>query len=150
MDKSKKFDLKKLLLDNGIIVLLMLLVLYVSIISPNFRSFRNIMNLAINAAPRVIIALGISACLITKGTDLSAGRVVGLSACLAGIMLQKPDAAGKVWPNFPQLNVWVVLLIVIAISMVFGLINGIVISYLSVPAFIGTLGMQMIPYCYCY
>ena len=146
MDKSKKFDLKKLLLDNGIIVLLMLLVLYVSIISPNFRSFRNIMNLAINAAPRVIIALGISACLITKGTDLSAGRVVGLSACLAGIMLQKPDAAGKVWPNFPQLNVWVVLLIVIAISMVFGLINGIVISYLSVPAFIGTLGMQMIVY----
>ncbi len=30
--------------------------------------------------------------------------------------------------------------------MVFGLINGIVISYLSVPAFIGTLGMQMIVY----
>ncbi len=146
MDKSKKFDLKKLLLDNGIIVLLMLLVVYVSIISPNFRSFRNIMNLAINAAPRVIIALGVSACLITKGTDLSAGRSVGLSACLAGIMLQKPDAAGKVWPDFPQLNVWVVLLIVVAISMVFGLVNGIVISYLNVPAFIGTLGMQMIVY----
>ena len=96
MDKSKKFDLKKLLLDNGIIVLLMILVLYVSITVPTFRSFRNLMNLAINAAPRVIIALGISACLITKGTDLSAGRVVGLSACLAGIMLQKPDAPGKV------------------------------------------------------
>ena len=61
-------------------------------------------------------------------------------------MLQKPDAAGKVWPDFPQLNVWVVLLIVVAISMVFGLVNGIVISYLNVPAFIGTLGMQMIVY----
>ena len=53
MDKTKKFDLKKVLLDNGIIVLLMLLVIYVSITEPNFRSFRNIMNLAINAAPRV-------------------------------------------------------------------------------------------------
>ena len=70
MDKSKKLDIKKILLDNGIIVLLMLLGVYVSIVSPNFRSFRNIMNLAINAAPRVIIALGVSACLITKGTDL--------------------------------------------------------------------------------
>lgn len=141
MDKSKKIDIKSILLNNGIILLLMLLVIYVSITEPRFRSFQNLMNLAINAAPRVIIALGVSACLITKGTDLSAGRVVGLSACLAGIMLQKPDAAGKVWPNFPQLNVWVVLLIVIAICMVFGLVNGVVISYLNVPAFIGTLGM---------
>ena len=146
MDKTKKFDLKKTLLDNGIIVLLAILVVYVSITVPTFRSWRNIMNLAINAAPRVIIALGVSGCLITKGTDLSAGRVVGLSACLSGIMLQKVDAPGKIWPNFPQLNVWLVLLIVMAICAIFGLINGIVISYLNVPAFIGTLGMQLIVY----
>ena len=146
MDKSKKIDIKNLLMNNGIIVLLMILVVYVSITVPTFRSFRNIMNLAINAAPRVIIALGVSGCLITKGTDLSAGRAVGLSACLAGIMLQKADAPGKVWPNFPQLNVWVVLLIVMAIGAIFGLINGVVISYLNVPAFIGTLGMQLIIY----
>lgn len=146
MDKSKKLDVKQVLLNNGIIVLLLILVLYVGITVPTFRSFRNIMNLAINAAPRVIIALGVSGCLITKGTDLSAGRAVGLSACLAGIMLQKPDAPSKVWPNFPQLNVFVVLLIVMAICAIFGLINGIVVSYLNVPAFIGTLGMQLIIY----
>ena len=87
MEKSKKVDIKNVLLNNGIIVLLMILVIYVSITVPTFRSFRNLMNLAINAAPRVIIALGVSGCLITKGTDLSAGRAVGLSACLAGIML---------------------------------------------------------------
>lgn len=146
MDKTNKIDVKKIITDNGIIILLAILVLYVSITVPEFRSGRNIMNLAINAAPRVIIALGVSGCLITKGTDLSAGRMVGLSACLAGMMLQKPDAAGKLWPNFPQLNVWLVLLIVIAICAVFGLINGVVISYLQVPAFIGTLGMQLIVY----
>lgn len=146
MEKSKKFDLKKVLLDNGIIVLLAILVLYVGITVPTFRSWRNIMNLAINAAPRVILALGVSGCLITKGTDLSAGRMVGLSACLAGIMLQKPDAPGKIWPNFPQLNVWLVLLICIAVCAVFGLLNGVIISYLNVPAFIGTLGTQLMIY----
>ena len=146
MDKSKKIDIKELLLNNGIIVLLLILVAYVSITVPTFRSMRNIMNLAINAAPRVIIALSVSGCLITKGTDLSAGRAVGLSACLAGIMLQKPDAPGKVWPDFPVLNVFIVLIIVMVICAIFGLINGIVISYLNVPAFIGTLGMQLIIY----
>lgn len=146
MDKTKKIDIKNILVNNGIIVLLMVLVIYVGITVPTFRSFKNIMNLAINAAPRVIIALGVSGCLITKGTDLSAGRMVGLSACLAGIMLQKPDAAGKIWPSFPQLNVWLVLLIVIAICSVFGFINGVVISFLNVPAFIGTLGMQLMVY----
>ena len=44
------------------------------------------------------------------------------------------------------MNVWLILLICIAISCVFGLINGIVVAYLNVPAFIGTLGMQMIVY----
>lgn len=143
---NSKFDLKKLLMDNGIIVLLAILVIYVGITVPTFRSANNMWNLAINAAPRVIIALGVSGCLITKGTDLSAGRQVGLAACLAGAMLQKADTSSKLWPNFPQLNVWLVLLIVIAICCVFGLINGIVISYLNVPAFIGTLGMQLIVY----
>ncbi len=146
MEKTKKFDLKTLILNNGIIILLAALVIFVGIKVPTFRTGRNLMNIALNAAPRVIIALGVSGCLITKGTDLSAGRSVGLSACLAGIMLQKPGAAGNLWPNFPQLHVIVVLLIVIAISMVFGLINGIVISCLNVPAFIGTLGMQLIIY----
>ncbi|HIR77030.1 MAG TPA: beta-methylgalactoside transporter [Candidatus Choladousia intestinipullorum] len=146
MEKTKKVDIKNLLINNGIIVLLAVLVVYVSITVPAFRSGRNIMNLAINAAPRVIIALGVSGCLITKGTDLSAGRAVGLAGCLAGLMLQKPDAAGKLWPNFPVLHIGLVLLIVIAICALFGFINGIVISYLQVPAFIGTLGMQLIVY----
>lgn len=146
MSNDKKFDLKKLLMDNGIIVLLAILVIYVGITVPTFRSVKNLWNLAINAAPRVIIALGVSGCLITKGTDLSAGRQVGLAACLAGAMLQKAETSSKLWPSFPQLNVWIVLLIVIAICCIFGLINGVVISYLNVPAFIGTLGMQLIVY----
>ena len=146
---AKKFNVKDFLINNGIIVLLAILVVYVSITVPTFRSAANLKNLAINIAPRVIVALGVSGCLITKGTDLSAGRQIGLAGCLAGIMLQNPDAAGKIWPDFPQLNAFVVLLICIAICMFFGLINGIVVAYLNVPAFIGTLGMQMIVYGVC-
>lgn len=146
---SKKINIKDFLINNGIIIVLSILVVYVSISRPNFLTVKNIMNISINAAPRVIIAFGVCGCLITKGTDLSAGRVVGLSACIAGTLLQKPDYSGKFFPNLPEMNMFLVFAIAIAVCCIFGLINGIVVAYLSVPAFIGTLGMQMIVYGVC-
>lgn len=146
---SKKISVKDFLINNGIIIVLAILVVYVSISRENFLTVKNIMNIAVNAAPRVIIAFGVCGCLITKGTDLSAGRVVGLSACIAGTLLQKPDYSGKFFPNLPELNMFLVFAIAIAICCIFGLINGIIVAYLSVPAFIGTLGMQMIVYGVC-
>ena len=143
---TKSLDIKKMLLDNGIIIVLLLLVLFTGIMKDNFFSASNLRNVLVNVAPRVIIAFGVSACLITKGTDLSAGRLVGLSACVAGTLLQNKDYANKMFPNLGDMNILVVLLIAIAICAVFGCINGIVIAHLNVPAFIGTLGMQLIGY----
>lgn len=145
---EKKLNVKDILINNGIIILILIMVLFVGVTKENFFSGSNFSNISINVACRFIIAVGVSGCLITKGTDLSAGRVVGLSACLAGTLLQKADYSGRfeLTKNFPQLKVWVVLLICVLICCIFGLINGIVVAYLNVPAFIGTLGMQMIVY----
>ena len=149
---AKKVSAKDFLINNGIIVVLLLLAVFTAIKPPTFFSRGNLINIALNVAPRFIIACGVSGCLITKGTDLSAGRMVGLSACLAGTLLQKPDYSGKFFPNMPFYGVWwvaVVLLICVAVCAIFGAINGIVVSYLQVPAFIGTLGMQLIVYGVC-
>ena len=108
---TKSLDIKKLLLDNGIIIVLLLLVLFTGIMKDNFFSASNLRNVLVNVAPRVIIAFGVSACLITKGTDLSAGRLVGLSACVAGTLLQNKDYANKMFPNLGDMNILVVLLI---------------------------------------
>lgn len=150
--RTKKFDLGDFLINNGIIIVLVMLAIYTTFRQPMFASWDNLKNVALNVAPRFIIACGVSGCLITKGTDLSAGRMVGLSACLAGTLLQKPDYSGKFWPNLPDFGIWwvfVVLLICIAVCAFFGLINGLVVSFLQVPAFIGTLGMQLIVYGVC-
>ena len=149
---AKKFNAKDFLINNGIIVVLVLLALYTGIMQPTFFSPSNIKNVCLNVAPRFIIACGVSGCLITKGTDLSAGRMVGLAACIAGTLLQKADYSGKFFPNLPFFGTWwvlAVLLICVAVCCVFGAINGLVISYLQVPAFIGTLGMQLIVYGVC-
>lgn len=146
---TKKIDYWKIIKENVLIWIVLLMVIYVSIVQPNFLSKDNFSNISINVACRFIIALGISGCLITKGNDLSAGRTVGLAACIAGTLLQRPDAAGKFFPNLGNMNLLLVLLIVIAVCSVIGLVNGLVVAFWQVPPFIATLGMQTIVYGMC-
>ena len=149
---AKKVNAKavtKWLSENIIIVLIFLASVFVSTQNKNFLSTNNIRNLLSNTAVRFIIACGVSGCLITKGTDLSAGRVAGLAACLSGILLQKADYASRFYPNMPELPMVVVLLIVMALCGLIGAVNGSVISILKVPPFIATLGMQTLVYGAC-
>lgn len=143
IDKKK---IKKFLSDNAIPLLLLLLVVYVSVSKDNFFSWGNFKNIASNTSVRFIIALGVSGCLITKGTDLSAGRTVGLGGVIACTLLQGATYTDKFFKDLPQLPLLGVLLIVIVICAFIGLLNGLVVSYLKVPPFLATLGMQTIVY----
>ena len=98
---EKKFDIKKFMSDNAIIILIVVLALGAALKTDNFFSTNNLRNLIINVSPRFIIACGVSGCLITKGTDLSAGRQVGLAACLSAMMLQSVDYAARMLPACP-------------------------------------------------
>ncbi len=149
---AKKIDaksVKRFLSNNAIIVLVVVMAVIVGIMKPNFFTFKNARNLIVNMSPRFIIACGVSGCLITKGTDLSAGRQVGLSACLSAMLLQSVDYSARVWTNLPDIPVFVGLLIVLAIMACVGAINGCIIAFLKVPPFIATLGMQTIVYGTC-
>lgn len=138
--------LRNMAKGNPITVLLIIAAIIVGIVKDNFFSWANLTNLISNTTVRFLIALGVSGCLITKGTDLSAGRQVGLSACIAGILCQKGDYTGRLWKWMPQMNIGIVLLIVLVIGALFGLVNGLVITKLHVPPFIATLGTQTIIY----
>lgn len=137
------------LLNNAVIIMMLVAAVAVSVLRPNFISLYNIKNLISNTSARFIIALGVSGCLITKGTDLSAGRLVGLAACLSATFMQRGDYTSKVYPNMGEPPIIWVFLGVVAVCMVFGLLNGLVISKLNVPPFIATLGMQTIVYGIC-
>ena len=136
----------KWLSENIIIVMIFLASIFVSTQNKNFLSTNNIRNLLSNTAVRFIIACGVSGCLITKGTDLSAGRQAALAATITGVLVQRADYAGRLFAWTPETNMWVVLLVVLCIGAVIGMINGLVIAYLKVPPFIATLGMQTIVY----
>lgn len=147
LDKNNFFyKILGILKSNPIAVILAVVSIAVGFTVNNFFSWGNFGNLASNTAVRYIIALGVSGCLITKGTDLSAGRQVGFAACLAGVLIQRGDYTGRLFPGMPEMNMWAVLLIVLIFGATFGIINGLIVTYLHVPPFIATLGMQTIIY----
>ena len=139
----------KFVSDHAIIFLIILLALYTWVNSQNFMSPDNLGNLISNVGPRFIIACGVSGCLITKGTDLSAGRQVGLAACFAAMMQQTLDYSARVFDWMPDMPWFAALLITLAIMACFGAVNGCVIAFLKVPPFIATLGMQTLVYGIC-
>lgn len=144
-----KKSAKDFLMNNILILIILGMVLVVGIKQPNFFSTNNLTNIAVNVSTRFIIALGVSGCLITKGTDLSAGRMVGLGACIAATLVQKPEAAGKFFPNLTSFPILGAILIAVLVCAFFGLLNGLIIAYLSVPPFITTLATQLIVYGAC-
>jgi methyl-galactoside transport system permease protein len=146
MKISEKKDIKSWMVNNAILVVLVALLVIIIAIEPSFISLNNFRNILAQASTRVIIALGIGAVIITQGTDLSAGRIVGLSAVVSASLLQSPTYAYRMYPNLPQLPIILPLLISAVAAGIIGLINGLVISKLKVTPFITTLGTQIIVY----
>lgn len=146
MVKTNKQKIKDFLINNGVIIVMFVLVIYTGFTSNNFITANNANNILMNMSSRLVIALGIAGCVITAGCDLSAGRTIGFAACIAGTLLQRMDYSNKFFPNMQPLNVFVALLIVMAVCGFFGTITGTFIAYLNVPPFIATLAMMEIVY----
>ena len=128
---------------------MVILIVFTGITKPNFLSANNITNILATMSARVVIALGIAGCIVLTGTDLSAGRVAGLTAAVAGVLLQKSDFANKMFQNLPRVTIWwilVVLLIVVAIGAIIGFVNGFFVAKFSLHPFIVTLATQLITY----
>ena len=135
-----------LIKGNPIVVMMAVVSVIVGCTIQNFFSFENLNVLLGNTTVRFLIALGVSGCLITKGTDLSAGRQAALAATLTGVMVQRIDYSGRLFTWLPEMNMFIVLLIVLVIGALLGLLSGSIIAYLKVPPFIATLGIQTIVY----
>ncbi|WP_066069135.1 galactose/methyl galactoside ABC transporter permease MglC [Neobacillus soli] len=140
---SKKSNVSKWLVDNVIYVVLVLLVVGIVIASPDFLSMTNLINILSQSSSRIIIALGVAGILITAGTDLSAGRMVGLAAVISASLLQAGDYAYKMYPNLPELPLFVPILIAMAATGLVATLNGVIVSKFHVPPFIATLGMMI-------
>ena len=144
--EDKKRYRRELLIDNSLYIFLIGAIIIIEILNPMFLSLPSIVNIISLSAANLPIALGIAGCIILSGTDLSAGRIVGLTACVAASLLQATGYANKMFKGLDTFPIWAVFLIVIAIGAVIGLINGFCTAKFHLHPFIVTLATQLITY----
>ena len=146
LKKERNEKIRNFLLNYSLYIVLGILILIIIILEPSFLSLQNLTNILSQASTRAIMALGVAGLIVLQGTDLSAGRILGLSAVVGASLLQDPNFPSRMYADLPQLPVIVPLLVSLAIGAIFGLINGFGVAVLRVHAFIITLGSQLIAY----
>lgn len=144
--RDKKTFWKEFALNNALYVLIIIAIIYTAIQNPNFVTPSSIVNIISLSAANIPIAVGIAGCIVLTGTDLSAGRVVGLTACIAASLLQAVDYPTKIFPDLGVVPIPLVILIVVAVGALVGLVNGFFVAHFKLHPFIVTLATQLIVY----
>jgi ribose transport system permease protein len=107
------------------------LVVLLAIASPHFLTTSNMVIVLRQAALLFLMSAGLTLVVLTGGIDLSVGAVLGLAACLgAGFIAQGMVLTG--------------VLCALAAGLACGLVNGALVAYVGIPAFIATYGMLWI------
>jgi methyl-galactoside transport system permease protein len=144
--REKKAYWSELLINNSLYIFLIAAITLIAILNPRFLSWSSIINIISLSAANLPIALGIAGAIILTGTDLSAGRIVGLVACISAALLQASGYAGKIFPMLKTPPVWLIFLLVIGIGALAGFINGYCTATFHLHPFIVTLSTQLIVY----
>lgn len=144
--EERKAAWREFFINNLLYILLAAAIIGITVYDPRFLSLSSIVNIISLSAANLPIALGIAGCIILTGTDLSAGRIVGLTACVAASLLQASGYAGKMFPALNTLPLFLVFLIIIAIGALVGFINGFCTAKFNLHPFIVTLATQLITY----
>lgn len=123
---------KKIFSAYSLYILLLVLIIVVSVLNTNFLSAQNIKNIFQQVSINGILAVGMTFVIITGGIDLSVGSLLGFSGVIAASLV---SGGG---------NPLLAVLAGIAAGLVFGVINGVLVSYAKIVPFIVTLGMLSI------
>lgn len=114
------------------IVALILIYLFFAIFSGPFRTSNTLISIFDSSYYIGFLAIGVTFVIITGGIDLSIGTVMVCSALMGGVLYEK------------GLPLPLALLAIVLIGAAFGLVNGLMVSILKLPAFIATLGTMMV------
>lgn len=124
---DKKTQIKNRIQDLGVLIALVLLILIIGIISPNFRTFDNFMSLLRQSSINGFIAFGMTCVILTGCIDLSVGSVLALTTAFCAAFIK----AG--------VPVLVAFLLALIIGTIFGIISGLLVTKCRLQPFIATM-----------
>ena len=112
----------------GILPILVLICILFSVLTPNFPTLGNAVNILRQASINIVLATGMTFVILTGGIDLSVGSILGVSA-VVGVLVSLSSSFG-----------WFAIPAALLTGLAIGLINGALIAFLDLPPFIVTLG----------
>ncbi|MBO8164319.1 MAG: sugar ABC transporter permease [Brevibacillus sp.] len=107
--------------------------IFFSLLTDTFLTPRNLSNLFIQMSVTAILAIGMVLIIVAGHIDLSVGSIVGVTGGVAAIL--------QVWYGMDTVPV---LILTLALGALIGLLQGWIVAYHAVPAFIVTLGGMMV------
>lgn len=116
--------------SSRLIVLVIMMVL-LTILSPEFFTVSNLINVLRQATPIFILAIGQTIVLLTGNIDLSMGSCGAISGVVMAVLVQ----GGQ--------NPILAMLVGLATGALFGLINGLIITKINLPSFVTTFGTYL-------
>ena len=128
----------------AIFIVLGLMAVALSFLSPSFLTPQNLINVLISESGRGMLAIGVAFTIIAKGIDISVGSIVSLTSVVAASLVQDPTYANRIFPNLPHIPVIFAVLAGLSAGTIVGMINGWFIAYTAIPPFIATLGSMII------
>ncbi|MDR6902014.1 ABC transporter permease [Rhizobium miluonense] len=137
--QRRNFSLVRLILEGRAFFALIVIIAVFSFLSPYYFSLSNFLTMASHVAIFGILAIGMLLVILNGGIDLSVGSTLGLAGCIAGFLMQGVTLSSFGVILYPP--VWAVVVLTCILGGVVGAVNGVLIAYLRVPAFVASLGV---------
>ena len=112
-----------------VLIAAILACLSLALLTDTFATERNLFNVARNFAFVAIIAIGMTTVIASGGIDLSVGSVVVLTAMVISVLMYNGNPF------------WISAIAALGTALFVGFLNGVLIAYVGMPAFVVTLGM---------
>lgn len=125
---SKAQAWKNFIQVAGILPILVAICVIFSLVTPNFLSVGNLINVIRQASINIVLATGMTFVILTGGIDLSVGSILGVTA-VVGVLVSLVPGLG-----------WFAVPAALIAGVFLGLLNGSLVAYLGLPPFIVTLG----------
>lgn len=130
----------RLLLKGRAFFALIAIIVVFSFLSPNYLTVSNLLIMSSHVAIYGILAIGMLVVILSGGIDLSVGSILALCGVVAGALMQGVELKPLGVILFPP--VWAVVVLTGSLGAVLGALNGILIAWFRVPAFVTTLGVM--------
>lgn len=140
--KAGSFSLVRMLLEGRAFFALIAIIAVFSFLSPNYLTVSNLLIMSSHVAIYGILAIGMLLVILNGGIDLSVGSILALAGVVAGALMQGVELPAFGVILYPP--VWAVVVLTCALGAFVGAVNGVLVAWFRVPAFVATLGIMYV------